>query len=197
MLYIIEEVWKDIKDYEGLYQVSNLGRVKSLKRKVYAGRGRMRWQCEKILSNNKTNGNGYKIVSLSKDNKGQNKYIHRLVAEAFILNPNNYKYINHKDENKGNNYVDNLEFCTAQYNIRYNDLNIRNSKKMINNPKISKKIYQLDDNDNIIRIFPSISEASRQLNVSNQAISDCLRGKQKHSAGYKWKYADNELPKAN
>ena len=113
-----KEIWKDIKEYEGLYQISNFGRVKSLKRKVYAGRGRMRWQYEKILSENKTNGNGYKIVSL----------------------------------------------C--------------------------KKILQLDDNNKIINVFPSISEASRQLKVSYQAISDCLKGKQKHSAGYKWKYAN-------
>ena len=189
------EVWKDIVGYEGLYQVSNLGRVKSLKRKVYAGRNRMRWQHERIMSNNRTNGNGYIIVSLNKESKSETKYVHRLVAESFIENPNNYKYINHKDENKSNNKVSNLEWCTAQYNSTYNDLHIRNSKKMINNPKISKKIYQLDEDNNIINVFPSISEASRQFNVSNQAISDCLRGIQKHSAGYKWKYADEELQK--
>ena len=85
------EVWKDIPDYEGLYQVSNLGRIKSLKRKVHAGRNRIRWQYERILSNNKTNGNGYKVVSLNKNSRGKNKYIHRLVAESFIPNPNNYK----------------------------------------------------------------------------------------------------------
>lgn len=81
------EVWKDIPNYEGLYQVSNLGRIKSLKRKVYAGRNRIRWQYERILSNNKTNGNGYKVVSLNKNGESKNKYIHRLVAEAFISNP--------------------------------------------------------------------------------------------------------------
>lgn len=190
---MIKEIWKDIKYYEGLYQVSNLGRIKSLKRKVYAGRGRMRWQYERILSENKTNGNGYKIVSLNKQGKSQNKYIHRLVAETFLENPNDYKYINHKDENKANNCVNNLEFCTAQYNCTYNDLHIRNGLKNRNN-KYSKKILQLNDDDEIINIFPSISEASRQLNVSQQAISDCLRGIQLHSAGYKWKYA-NEEPK--
>ena len=191
-----KEIWKDILGYEGLYQVSNTGKVKSLKRKVYAGRGRMRWQYERILSKNKTNGNGYKIVTLNKDGKGQNKYIHRLVAETFLENPYNYKYINHKDENKSNNCVDNLEFCTAQYNSTYNNLHIRNGLKNRNN-KYSKKILQLNDNDEIINIFPSISEASRQLNVSQQAISDCLRGIQLHSANYKWKYADDELQKTN
>ena len=183
-----KEEWKDIKGYEGLYQVSNLGRVKSLKRKVYAGRGRMRWQYEKILSKNKTNGNGYKVVSLNKEGKSQNKYIHRLVAETFLENPCNYRYINHKDEDKSNNCFDNLEFCTAQYNSTYNNLHIRKGLKIRNN-KYSKKILQLNDNNEVINIFPSISEASRKLNVSYQAISDCLRRKQLHSAGYKWEYA--------
>ena len=187
-----KEIWKDIKEYEGLYQISNFGRVKSLKRKVYAGRGRMRWQYEKILSENKTNGNGYKIVSLCKKSQSKNKYIHKLVAETFLNNPNNYKYVNHKDENKENNYVDNLEWCTAQYNITYNNLHIKNGLKNRNN-KYSKKILQLDNNNKIINVFPSISEASRQLKVSYQAISDCLRGIQQHSAGYKWKYVDEEL----
>lgn len=187
-----KEIWKDIAGYEGLYQVSNTGKVKSLKRKVYAGKEKMRWQYERILSENKTNGNGYKIVTLNKNSKGQNKYVHRLVAETFLKNENNYKYINHKDENKFNNCVDNLEFCTAQYNSTYNNLHIRNGLKNRNN-KYSKKILQLNDNDEIINIFPSISEASRQLNVSCQAISDCLRGIQLHSAGYKWKYANEEL----
>jgi len=184
-----KEIWRDIVGYEGLYQVSNLGRVKSLKRKVYAGRNKMRWQYEKILSNNKTNGNGYKIVSLSKHGKSQNKYIHRLVAEAFLENKNNYKYINHKDEDKSNNCVNNLEFCTAQYNSTYNNLHIRNGLKNRNN-KYSKKILQLDDNNNVIKEYPSIKEAGRQMNISYQAISDCLNGKQNHSAGYKWKYAE-------
>jgi hypothetical protein len=185
----MEEIWKDIKDYEGLYQVSNLGRIKSLKRKVYAGNNKLRWQYEKILSNNKTNGRGYKIVSLSKENKAKNKYIHRLVAETFLENPNNYKYINHKDEKKENNCVDNLEFCSAQYNATYNNLHIRNGLKNRNN-KYSKKIMQLDDSNIIIKEYPSIKEASRQMKVSFQSISNCLKGKQKHSAGYRWKYKE-------
>ena len=188
-----KEIWKDIKGYEGLYQVSNLGRVKSLERKVYAGRKRMRIQNGKILSNNKTNGNGYKVVSLNNNGIAKNKYVHRLVAEAFIINYNNYKYINHKDENKENNCVDNLEWCTAQYNFTYNGLNIRNGEKNLNNPQISKKINQLSEENKIIKTYPSISEASRQLKVSYQAISDCLKGKQKHSAGYKWEYAKDEV----
>lgn len=183
----MEEIWKDIKGYEGLYQVSNLGRVKSLKRKVYAGRNRLRWQYERIMSNNKSNGNGYLIVSLNKESKDKNKYIHRLVAEAFIPNPNNYLYVNHKDENRKNNKVDNLEWCTALYNNIYQNAHIRRGLKNRNN-RLSKRIYQLDDDNNIIKEYPSISEASRQLNLTMQSLSGCLNGKTKHSGGYKWKF---------
>lgn len=191
------EVWKDIPNYEGLYQVSNLGRIKSLKRKVYAGRNRIRWQYERILSNNKTNGNGYKIVSLNKNGESKNKYIHRLVAEAFIPNPNNYKYINHKDENKANNKINNLEWCTAEYNNTYNNKHIRALETRMKKNIGCRKILQLNENEEIIKEYFSISQASKEMKVSNQAISDCLRGIQKHSAGYKWKYADEELQKTN
>ena len=185
----MEEIWKDINDYEGLYQVSNLGRIKSLKRKVDAGNGKMRWQYERIMSNKKTNGNGYNIVSLHKNGKSKNKCVHRLVAEMFIKNTNNYKYINHKDENKQNNCVNNLEWCTAQYNVTYNNLHIRKGIKNRNN-KYSKRINRLDEENNILETYPSINEASRKMGVSVRTISKCLNGKQKHSAGYKWKYAD-------
>ena len=189
------EVLKDIVGYEGLYQVSNLGRVKSLKRKVYAGRNRMRWQYERILSNNKTNGNGYIVVSLNKESKSKNKYVHRLVAEAFLENPNNYKYINHKDQNTFNNNVNNLEFCTAQYNSTYRDAHIKRGLKHRNNLVNSKKVYQLDENENIIKEFPSMAEANRQLGTNHTSIYACINGKQKHAFGYKWKYADEELQK--
>ena len=185
------EIWKDIKGYERLYQVSNLGDIKSLKRNVYAGNGKYRWQYERILSKKKTNGNGYITVSLYKNNDVQNRYVHKIVAETFISNPNNYKYINHKDENKANNYVDNLEWCTARYNCTYNNRHIKIGKKLINNKASSKPILQINNKNEIVKSYPSISEASRQLKVSSQAISDCLRGKQKHSANFKWKYIDN------
>ena len=186
------EVWKDIVGYEGLYQVSNLGRVKSLKRKVYAGRNRMRWQYERILSNNKTNGNGYIVVSLNKESKSKNKYVHRLVAEAFLENPNNYKYINHKDQNTFNNNANNLEFCTAQYNSTYRDAHIKRGLKHRNNLVNSKKVYQLDENENIIKEFPSMAEANRQLGTNHTSIYACINGKQKHAFGYKWKYAEED-----
>ena len=115
--------------------------------------------------------------------------VHRLVAIAFIPNPENKPQVNHINGNKKDNCVNNLEWCTAQYNATYNNLHIRNGIKNRNN-KYSKRINRLDEENNILETYPSISEASRKMGVSVQTISKCLNGKQKHSAGYKWKYAD-------
>ena len=188
-----KEIWKDIKDYEGLYQVSSLGRVKALERKLYnKGIKKEILQKERIMSNKKNNGNGYIVVSLTKNGISKNKYVHRLVAEAFLKNENNLPCINHKNEIKNDNNVNNLEWCTYKYNNNYNNKVEKISKKLINNKKISKKIYQLDENGKIIKSYPSIKQASRELNVSTQALCDCLKGKQIHSAGYKWKYAEEK-----
>lgn len=112
------EIWKDIEGYEGLYQVSNLGRVKSLK-----------FNKIKILSQG-ISGSGYKIVSLSKENQRKIFLVHRLVAMVFIKNPNNYPCINHKDENKLNNLANNLEWCTHRYNCNYKNHNKNLSKSL-------------------------------------------------------------------
>ena len=114
----MEEIWKDIKGYEGLYQVSNLGRVKSLGRWVYKEYRGKRWQGEKILKQIK-NKFGYLRVYLYKNRKAKCYAIHRLVAQVFIPNPYNLPQVNHKDEDKSNNRVDNLEWCTSFYNNEY------------------------------------------------------------------------------
>lgn len=121
-----EEVWKDIKNYEGLYQISTYGRVKSFPRK-----GALRK--EKVLKPYKDGKNYYFVVGLHKDGKKQYKLIHRLVADAFIPNPNNLPIVNHKDENKENNNVDNLEWCTYKYNSNYGNARMLMSKKAIYN----------------------------------------------------------------
>lgn len=125
------EIYKDIEGYEGLYQISNLGNVKSLERKVIKGNGNggLYILPERILKPGK-GGNGYYLVVLSKDGKHKNKMIHRLVAEAFIPNPDQLQYINHKDENPANNIVENLEWCTPKYNCNYGRRNEKISEKM-------------------------------------------------------------------
>ena len=115
----MKEIWKDIKGYEGRYQISNLGNVKSLsytKETYQRGYKQVMMYKEKLL---KPNNETYKMVALSKNGTTTHKLVHRLVAEAFIPNPNSYSYVNHKDENKHNNCADNLEWCTAKYNTNY------------------------------------------------------------------------------
>lgn len=108
----MQEIWKDIPEYEGLYQVSNLGRIKSLPRKG------THTTKERIMNFTKSN-KGYFIAVLSKDYKKKSFSVHRLVAQAFIPNPNNLPQVNHKDENKENNNINNLEWCSNWYNTHY------------------------------------------------------------------------------
>lgn len=115
----MKEIWKDIKGFEGVYQISNLGNVKSLPRK--AGTTYLR---EKILKPRKHTG-GYSIVSLGRGYKYKNYFIHRLVAEAFLPNPLGLLEVNHIDENKTNNNVENLEWCDRIYNTNFNGLSYR------------------------------------------------------------------------
>lgn len=127
-MFRIEE-WRDIKGYEGLYQVSNLGRVKSLER-VYFHGNRMYSQKERILKQN-VGTNGYMSVMLyNSGHESKRIMIHILVANAFIYNPYNLPQINHKDENKANNCITNLEWCTCKYNNNYGTKRIRLSKSM-------------------------------------------------------------------
>lgn len=170
----MEEIWKDVPNYEGIYQISNYGRVKSFR--AYNSYTKKYYKREKIL-NTKIDTNGYYVVSLC--NKNQKYFrIHRLVAKVFIPNPNNYPIINHKDENKLNNRVDNLEWCTYSYNNSYGT----------RNKNISKPILQYDLDGNFLNEYCSINEASRKLNINHSSIIFALQGKSKQSHGYIWKY---------
>lgn len=122
------EIWKDIEGYEGKYQVSNLGNVRSL---------RFRNQNFSKDLTQKTNNKGYKVVNLTDNSKNKPALVHRLVAMAFIDNPNNFPVVNHKDENPQNNHVDNLEWCTYSYNTIYS-MNIHPERKRINADNLEK-----------------------------------------------------------
>ena len=185
----MKEEWRDIKGYEGLYQISNLGRIKSLK----DNHGKYR---EKILKPG--NSNGYFYVDLCKNSKGKLFKIHRLVAIHFIENPNNYPEVNHKDENSTNNCVDNLEWCTREYNNSYGTRNKRASEKLkgSKNPK-SRKVQCITTG----KKFNTIREAGEYYGLS-QSITDvnitkCCQGKVKSAGKHpdtgeklKWKYVD-------
>lgn len=178
----MEEIWKDIKGYEGLYQISSFGRVKSLERKVKA---RYNYQLikEKIRKLNKTTA-GYLYVVLSKKGVNQTHLVHRLVAEAFLQkNEENLECINHIDENKENNSITNLEWCSYQYNNTYKNIHLRR------NLDAQKKIiiqYDLDMNE--IKRWNSLSEIPKVLNISISNVIACCNYKRNHCGGYKWRY---------
>lgn len=144
----MEEIWKDIKGFEGLYQVSNIGRIKSLSRKAICNSACniKRLIKDKVLTTVASN-KGYIFVSL-RDSNG-NKYtkrVHRLVAEAFIDNPNNYPIINHKDCDRSNNCVENLEWCTYEYNNQYTfKMGYRDSEETRRKKSLSKIGKSLSD----------------------------------------------------
>lgn len=116
------EIWRPVKDFEGYYEVSNLGRVRSIDRVVVDKTGRKQFKKGTMLKY-RPDRQGYCIVSLSIDRHYTTKCVHTLVAEAFIPNPDNLPQVNHKDEDKSNNIVKNLEWCTAKYNANYGDRN--------------------------------------------------------------------------
>ena len=174
------EQWKDIEGYEGLYQVSNLGNVKSLPKPK-----RYKWGTglteERILKPRAAMG-GYVMVLLYKDQKAKAYHIHRLVAKAFIPNPNNYPEINHIDENNKNNATDNLEWCDHLYNMRYGTAIHRRAKSR------EKPVLQFDLQNNFIKRWSSIKEAQTTLNLSIGTIGRCCKNKQQTAGGFKWEY---------
>lgn len=183
------EIWKDINGYEGLYQVSNLGRVKSFSKTVNNYPNCTRVLPEKIRIGGVNKALGYRMLSLSKDGKTKQFFVHRLVAEAFVPNPNNYPMVNHKDEDKTNNNSSNLEWCTAKYNMAYSNV-FGCAKK-----KNSKPVRQYDFDGNFIKEYASANEAGRELGVMPYCISFCCQGKIGSVKGYLWKYANENYAK--
>ena len=185
-----EEIWKDITGYEGQYQVSSEGRVKSLARKFIDKSGREQNIKERILklSNDK---DGYKVISLS-DGYGRKKHfrVHRLVADAYILNLDNKPQVNHIDEDKSNNRVNNLEWVTPEENNNHGTHNVRISKSL---SKIRcKPVAQLTVNDELVKVWESAHEAAREEGFVSSSISKVALGKQKTHHGYIWKYIVDE-----
>ena len=186
-----EEIWKPIVDYEGYYEVSNLGRVRSVDRYVPRKNQSPQYFEGKILKP-AINPAGYAWVRISNGRTVKMCRIHRLVAEAFIPNPNNYPIINHKDENKQNNSIDNLEWCTYSYNATYNNsmrarINTRNKNQSYG---CEKKVYQYSLSGELVKIWKSLADVTRNLHLSCGCIANCCRNmKYRHTAyGYKWSY---------
>jgi hypothetical protein len=160
----MQELWKPIKDYEGLYEVSNLGRIKAFPRKGNHYK-------EPTIMKQFKYKTGYMYVSLSKGGKAKKYKVYRLVAEAFIPNPNDYKTINHIDENKENNCVENLEWCTTFYNNQYSK---------------AKKVEQYDKLGNLVAIWTSARTIERVLGIDHTLIGNYCKDKNNKE----WRYAN-------
>lgn len=177
----MKEIWKDIKGYEGHYQVSNLGRVKSLARIVVTYHGKKQPINERILKI-KIHKQGYLEVNLHSKGKYKTYKVHRLVAIAFIPNPYGLLEINHKDENKSNNMVDNLEWCTSSYNANYGTRNKRSALSK------SKKIIQYSLDGILIKEHQSLTAAGSAVNGNAQGVFLCVNNRIKKYKGFIWRY---------
>lgn len=182
-----EEIWKDIVGYEGLYQISNFGRVKSLERWVTAKFGRTKEYSKQLIKEKirkiSYNQNGYALVVLAKQGHNKTYLLHRLVAAAFVENPNNLTIVNHKDENPHNNRWDNLEWCDYTYNNTYRDIHLRR-----NQDNVARKIIQYDLDMHEIKRWDIASDAAKFYNIALPNIFKCCKGERTHCAGFKWRY---------
>ena len=158
------EIWKAVKGYEGLYEVSNLGNVRGL-------------TANKVLKPHRNN-HGYMKVDLYKNGNRKRFLVHRIVAETYIPNPKNYTQVNHKDENKTNNCVANLEFCDRKYNSNYGTAQERSAEKH------KKAVFCNELN----KSFKSITEAARYTGICLQSISMCCRGKYATAGDFHWRF---------
>lgn len=175
---MIEEDWRDVEGYEGKYQVSNYGNVRSLNYKLT---GKLH------LMKPAKNSKGYLYVFLSKDGKQERLFIHRLVAKAFVknLNPDKYKEVNHKSECPVLNFACVLEWCDHVYNMNYGTKVQRQANA------ISIPIDQFDKDGNFIRHWKSATEASKQLGINRGNMGECVNGHYKTAGGYIWKRTNN------
>lgn len=183
----MKEVWKDVKGYNGLYKVSNKGRVMSLSRTVRCKGNSFRTIRQRILKQ-EMNRLGYCLVSLHKGLKQYSEKVRRLVGIAFIENPNNYAEINHKDENPSNNSVENLEWCDHLYNSKYGTRGRKISKANLNNILTSLPVVQYTKDGKLVNEFPSIQEASRSTGIANGSICWACKGKLLSAGGFVWNY---------
>ena len=164
----MQEIWENIKDFEGLYQISNLGNIKSLKK-------------IKVAS---LKSNGYLQITLWKNNKGFNKYVHRLVAETFIPNPNNLKTVNHKNLNKQDNRVENLEWCS------YADNNDHARKNLCFKSGKKIKIEAKNIDTGTVEIITDLLQWCKQNKHDRACVYKVLAGKYKHHHKFQFKYVE-------
>ncbi len=195
----MNEEWRDIEGYEGYYQISNIGEVKSLERVIIKSNGIKQNVTNHIMK--KVNIQGYWQVVLSrKDAKKPHKNfrVHRLVAKAFIPNPDCKPDINHINAIRNDNRVENLEWCTQKENIQHawksglcENVREKSIKRCsILGKRNTKKVVQLDRDNNLIKEWDSMRVAIKELNIDESNISHSCRDIRKTAGGYKWKFKE-------
>lgn len=179
-----QEIWRPIKGYENTHEVSNLGRVRSIPHLTSN-----KHQTKGQLLKQESVWTGYKRVHLRAGINSRKFYVHRLVAESFIPNPNNWAYVNHKDDTKDNNAASNLEWCTQQYNLKYGDRRrkVLDKCNASQSPNAEKPVVQLL-NGAVINIYPSIHEAARCTGIGFRMISRVCNNIRPHTHGYVFKF---------
>lgn len=182
------ETWKPVCGYEGLYEVSDLGNVRSLDRTV---RNKNGWAVKKgkTLAPASINS-GYLKVQLWRDNVGQSHLVHRLVADAFLENPNHFSEVNHIDENKLNNCVTNLEHCNRAYNANYGTKNQRMTQKRRGVPVGEQAILQYTKDGVFVNRYESALKAAKAVKGDNSGICKCANGTYRSSCGFIWRWED-------
>lgn len=172
------EVWKDIPGYEGLYQVSDHGNVRSLN-----------WRNRGFVRNLylKKHNRGYRHVELRKAGKVKAFTVHRLVATAFIPNPNNYSTVNHKDEDKTNNTVSNLEWCSMSQNMKHT-IGLHRDRYHVEGEPFSRteKVVQMSKSGNVLRVWDNLISIKHETGWNQWSIDQCCRGIRKTAYGYLW-----------
>lgn len=177
-----KEIWKPVVGYEGYYEVSSFGNIRSIDREVLYSNGIKHHYNGKILT--KMNIRGYDRVILSRDNKFKHPQIHRLVAQAFIPNPKNLPQVNHKNEDKGDNRVDNLEWCTSEYNINYGKRK-SNFSRTIRDRGQCVSIIQLSLKGDILAEYESLSDIPNEI-YNRKNIYQCCKNERLSSKGFLW-----------
>ena len=178
------KIWKNVKGYEGLYQVSHKGDVKSLDRVYDLGNRKCLYRGKMMQATD--NGSGYLRIKLSKNNKSRRVMVHRIVADAFLLNPKKYRVVNHKDGNKKNNALENLEWCTHSYNnLHARKIGLIDVEKMrkINSETGKRNIVNIYGHNRIRlintqskKIYNSIQEAAKDCSFNRKKLSAMIRG---------------------
>lgn len=181
------EIWKDIAGFEGLYQVSNFGNVRSVTRLITRSDGKTYLKKGKQLKSFVTN-KGYEYVMLNDFNSKQHlKTVHRLVAQAFVDNPNNLPIVNHKDENKLNNAVSNLEWCTHAYNNVYNGVNKRISCKL-KGQQAHNAVRVIDESTGAV--YESKQQCAKKCKLRWNVLNDMIAGKISEFKGHRIRKLD-------